>query len=72
MYRNIVEEVGAAFVVLCVSSHGVFSPEVDKLVKDLARATGDPAHEIAARFRTTLARGNGRTLHRARARRFQQ
>ena len=72
LYREIVEEVGASFVVLCVSSHGVFSPEVIKLVKDLARATGDPANDIAARFRTTLARGNGRTLHRARARRFQQ
>jgi hypothetical protein len=72
MYQGMVEETGSAFVVLGVSSLGVFAPETAAFVRSLARALGRPRAEIESRIRCALARGIGRTLRAARARRNQQ
>ena len=72
MYKEMVEKNGEKFVVLCVSSHGVMSPETLTFVSRLAGATGEKDLKTRAALMIALQQYNGGAIAQSRGRRWDQ
>ena len=69
-YGDMVRANGEKFVVLCVSSHGVFSKETNSFVSRVAAATGRKAQEIRTSLLVALNQHNGAAIAQSRGRRW--
>ena len=70
LYGEMVRANGEKFVVLGITSHGVFSKETAAFISRVAGATGRPQKEIRSSLLVALQQHNGATIAQSRGRRW--